>query len=58
MAEAVALGYINGYTDGTFKPQGNITRGEIAKILYYFVGSSLNTSGKAYTCLLYTSRCV
>lgn len=49
VAEAVALGYINGYTDGTFKPQGNITRGEIAKILYYFVGSSLNTSGKAYT---------
>lgn len=49
VAEAVALGYINGYTDGTFKPQGNITRGEIAKILYYFLGSSLNTSGKAYT---------
>lgn len=49
VAEAVALGYINGYTDGTFKPQGNITRGEIAKILYYFLGSSLNTSGKSYT---------
>lgn len=49
VAEAVAQGYINGYTDGTFKPQGNITRGEIAKILYYFLGSSLNTSGKAYT---------
>lgn len=49
VAEAVALGYINGYTDGTFKPQGNITRGEIAKILYYFLGSSLNTSGNSYT---------
>lgn len=49
VAEAVAQGYINGYTDGTFKPQGNITRGEIAKILYYFLGSSLNTSGQSYT---------
>ena len=49
VAEAVAQGYINGYTDGTFKPQGKITRGEIAKILYYFLGSSLNTSGKSYT---------
>lgn len=49
VAEAVAQGYINGYTDGSFKPQGNITRGEIAKILYYFLGSSLNTSGKSYT---------
>lgn len=49
VAEAVSKGYINGYTDGSFKPQGNITRGEIAKILYYFLGSSLNTSGKSYT---------
>lgn len=49
VAEAVAQGYINGYTDGSFKPQGKITRGEIAKILYYFLGSSLNTSGKSYT---------
>lgn len=49
VAEAVSLGYINGYTDGSFKPQGNITRGEIAKILYYFLGSSLNTSGKTYS---------
>lgn len=49
VAEAVAQGYINGYTDGTFQPQGNIKRGEIAKILYYFLGGSLNTEGKAYT---------
>lgn len=48
VAEAVALGYINGYTDGTFRPQGNIKRGEIAKILYYFLGTSLNTDGKSY----------
>lgn len=49
VAEAVAQGYINGYSDGTFQPQGDITRGEIAKILYYFLGSSLHTDGKAYT---------
>lgn len=49
VAEAVAQGYIDGYSDSTFKPQGTIKRGEIAKILYYFLGSSLNTSGKSYT---------
>ncbi len=27
VAEAVSQGYINGYTDGTFKPQGNLKRG-------------------------------
>ncbi len=49
VAEAVANGYINGYTNGKFQPQGNLKRGEIAKILYYYLGSSLKTSGKAYT---------
>ena len=49
VAEAVAQGYINGYTDGTFKPAGTIKRGEIAKILYYFLGSSLDDSGASYT---------
>lgn len=48
VAEAVAQGYINGYTDSTFRPQGSIKRGEIAKILYYFLGTSLNTNGKSY----------
>lgn len=49
VAEAVSQGYINGYTDGTFKPQGNLKRGEIAKILYFYLGSSLGESGKQYT---------
>lgn len=49
VAEAVERGYIDGYTDGTFLPQGEIKRGEIAKILYYFLGSSLQTSGTSYT---------
>lgn len=48
VAEAVNLGYINGYTDGTFQPKGSLKRGEIAKILYYFLGTSLNTAGKSY----------
>ena len=49
VAEAVEQGYIGGYNDGTYRPKGNLKRAEIAKILYYFLGSSLNTSGKAYT---------
>lgn len=48
VAEAVNLGYINGYTDGAFQPKGSLKRGEIAKILYYFLGTSLNTAGKSY----------
>ena len=27
-------GIIGGYTDGSFKPNNNITRGQMAKILY------------------------
>ena len=30
----VAQGVISGYTDGSFKPNANITRGQMAKILY------------------------
>lgn len=30
----VAQGVISGYTDGSFKPNSNITRGQMAKILY------------------------
>ena len=30
----VAQGVLSGYADGTFKPQANITRGQMAKILY------------------------
>lgn len=36
---AVDKGYITGRNDNTFDPQGNITRAEIAKILYYFAGN-------------------
>lgn len=49
VAEAVNQGYIEGYTDGTFKPKGEITRAEISKILYYFMGTSLQKDGASYT---------
>ena len=36
--EAIAviseIGVVDGYEDGSFKPQANITRGQMAKILY------------------------
>lgn len=49
VAEAVDKGYINGYTDGSFMPQRAVTRGEIAKILYFFMGSSLHTANGTLT---------
>ena len=33
---AVAQGIVNGYSDGTFKPQGSATRAEVAKMLTVF----------------------
>ncbi len=42
---AVSNNYINGYTDNTFKPQNNITRGEIARILYAFCGTIIDEEG-------------
>ena len=30
----VSLGIVNGYSDGTLLPKNNITRAEIAKIIY------------------------
>lgn len=49
VVEAVNQGYIDGYNDGTFMPQGAITRAEISKILYYFMGTSLQNDGASYT---------
>lgn len=41
-------GYIAGYTNNTFQPKRSVTRGEAAKILYYFTGTILNQSGASY----------
>lgn len=49
VAEAVACGYIDGFNDGTFKPKESLTRGQIAKILYYYIGTSLNQENGTYT---------
>lgn len=46
---AVDKGIITGYKDNSFKPTKVITRAELAKILYYYLGTSLSTAGKAYT---------
>ena len=36
---AVCHGVLNGYADGTFRPTANATRGQIAKIVYFAIGS-------------------
>ena len=40
IASAAAYGWIKGYTDGTFAPQGNITRAEVAAIVNRMTGRS------------------
>ena len=44
VTELVKLGIINGYEDGTFRPDNTITRGEIAKIIITFLGQAEITS--------------
>lgn len=46
---ATDKGFLAGYTDGSFKPDQVVSRGEVAKILYFYLGTSLSTAGKAYT---------
>ena len=40
---AVDKGFLAGYSDGTFRPTREVTRGEVAKIIYYYLGTSLST---------------
>lgn len=40
IASAAAYGWIKGYTDGTFAPQGKITRAEVAAIVNRMTGRS------------------
>ncbi len=35
--ELAAAGILNGYSDGTFKPEGSLTRAEAAKVIYALV---------------------
>ena len=42
----VALGVVNGYDDGSFKPNGTVTRAEMAKMIY--VLRTGNSDASAY----------
>ena len=42
---AAANGVINGYADGSFRPQNNITRGEVAAMLVRAIGTPINEAG-------------
>lgn len=54
--EAVKKKYIVGYPDNTFRPKGEITRSEISKILYYFMGTRLDTASVFGTADVQTDR--
>ncbi len=43
---AADMGIIGGYSDGSFKPKRNITRGEVASMLVKAVGTMVNTKGE------------
>lgn len=49
IAEAIDNGYILGYSDGSFKPQGTITRAELAKLMYTFLGTTLDDANSSYS---------
>ncbi len=42
--ELVSTGVINGYEDGTFRPEANVTRAELAKLVSVQFGESTNKS--------------
>ena len=43
---AADMGILGGYSDGSFKPKQNITRGEVASMLVKAVGTMVNTEGE------------
>lgn len=47
--DAVQKGYIVGYPDGTFLPKNTVTRAEVSRILYSYLGNSLSKAGQSYT---------
>ena len=49
VAKAVAAGYVNGYEDGTMKPNKPITRQEVAKIISIAYGIQNQSSNSAYS---------
>lgn len=49
VSELSALGVINGYEDGTFAPDKNVTRAEITKMIVTALGSSSMSAAEAAT---------
>ena len=49
VSELSALGVINGYDDGTFAPDKNVTRAEITKMIVTALGSSSMSAAEAAT---------
>jgi hypothetical protein len=50
ISQAVQLGIVNGYPDGTFRPGANITHAEMAAAVFHASGIPLAAVGKtAYT---------
>lgn len=47
--DAVQKGYIVGYPDGTFLPKNTVTRAEVSRILYSYLGNSLSKADTVYT---------
>ena len=45
IAAAAAKGIISGYTDGTYRPSSNITRGEVAAMLVRAIGNPIRAAG-------------
>lgn len=42
---AINVGYVSGYDDGSFQPQKNVTRGEVAAMLVKAIGTMVNDPG-------------
>ena len=47
--DAVEDEIVYGYNDSTFRPGATVTRAEIASLLYFYMGTSLNQEGAVYT---------
>ncbi len=42
---AINVGYVSGYSDGSFMPQNNVTRGEVAAMLVKAIGTMVHQPG-------------
>ena len=47
----VSLGVVQGYEDGSFKPNGTVTRAQMAKMIFTIMHGGNSDAAKAYTSL-------